>query len=127
MCDPYIIDREKSLTMTSSHGISDEATSTTDGDNRSVPSSTGASTMKRKSLKIPPKNFFGVLYQAMHPDACLRSCHGQAEEDFEQDQLVLDEVLPDVLVCMDSKDEDVRIDALEDLQRLVDKQRAHNR
>lgn len=116
--------------MMSSQGMSDEATPTADGDNRSVPSSTGSLTMKRKSrksLKSPPKNFFGILYQAMHPDACLRSCHGQAEDDFEEDQLVLDVVLPDILECLDSRDGDVRKEALEDLQRLVDKRRAHNR
>lgn len=127
MCYPHIIDRENNFTMMSSHGMSHEATPTTDGDNRSVPSSTESSTMKRKSLKLPPKNFFGVLFQAMQPDACLRSCHGQVEDEFEEDQLVLDAVLPDVLECIDNVDEDVRKEALEDLQRLVDKRRAHNR
>lgn len=113
--------------MMSSHKISDEATPIANGDYSSVPSSTEAPPMKRKSLKLPPKNFFGVLYQAMHPDACLRACNGEVEDDFEQDQFLLDEVLPDVLACMDNDDENVRIDALEDLQRLVDKRRAHNR
>jgi hypothetical protein len=113
--------------MMSIYGMFDEATPIIDGDKMSDPSSTGSSTIKRKSLKSPPKNFFALLYYAMHPDACLRSCHGQAEDEFEQDQLVLDAVLPDVLACMDSNEEDVRIDALEDLQRLVDKRRAHNR
>ena len=79
---------------------------------------------KRKRVARAPPGFFGTLVRALHPQACLRACHGN---DCFEHEPITDDLITSILADWREDDEKVRAFALEDLRHLVDDDHAYNR